>query len=288
METRVKSSTKEVIISREKPLVLIGERINPTGRKKLSLSLLAGEMEIVRQDALKQVQAGADIIDVNVGVTGVDEVTTLVKAVQAVTSVVDVPLSLDSHNADALNAALKIYKGKPIINSVTGQEKSLNEILPLVKEYGTAVIGLTMDDEGIPASVEKRLAIAEKIMTRAREMGIPESDVIIDSLVTTIATDNKAALITLETIKRVQAEFGVNQTIGASNISFGLPDRDSLNMAFLVLAINNGVTCPCVNVVKVRQSALAADLLLGRDNYALRYVRGFRQMQSLTKPEKEG
>jgi 5-methyltetrahydrofolate--homocysteine methyltransferase len=277
METVVKSAAKEVIICRAKPVVLIGDRINPTGRKKLSAQLLAGNVEMVRQEALRQVESGADILDVNVGATGVDEVTMLPKALEAVTSTVDVPISLDSHNVKALELALRQYKGKAIINSVSGQEKSLDEILPLVKEFGTAVVGLLMDDQGIPPTVEQRIAIARKILERAEKAGIPKSDVILDALVTTISTDSKAALITLETIRRIDVELDVNQTIGASNISFGMPDREVINLAFLTLAISNGVTCPCVNVAKVRQYALAADLLLAKDRYAMRYIKHFRQ-----------
>jgi len=280
METRVSSATKEVVISDRLPTVLIGEHINPTGRKKLTASLHAGDMEMVCREAVEQVKAGADILDINVGAAGVDEVTLLPRAVQAVMGVVDVPLSLDSDNPRALESALKAYKGKPIINSVTGQGNSLKDILPLVKEYGAAVIGLAMDDDGIPADVNRRLAIAGKIVERAEKLGIPREDVIIDCLVTTIATDNKAALVTLETIRKVNAELGVNQSIGTSNISFGLPEREALNTTFLILAISTGVTCPCVNVARVRQSVLATDLILGRDRYALRYIRGYRQTQS--------
>ncbi len=279
MQTIVSSATREVVIADDQPVVLIGERINPTGRKKLAASLQAGDMTVVRREAQSQVNAGADILDVNVGGTGVDESILLPRAVQAVMETVDVPLSLDSENPGALEAALKIYQGKPIINSVNGQERSLNEILPLVKEYGTAVIALTIDDEGIPADPDRRLAIARKIVDRAEALGIPPQDIIIDCLVLTVATDSNAALTTLEAIRKVKAKLGVNQTLGASNVSFGLPDRDALNSAFLTMAIAAGVTCPCVNVAKVRPSVLAADLLLGRDNYARRYIKSYRQRQ---------
>ena len=290
METKVTSAGKEVLIGLERPVVLIGERINPTGRKKLTAKLQAGDVEMVRSEALKQVQYGADILDVNVGASGVDEVAMLPKAVQAIMETVDVPLCFDSHNVEALEAALKIYRDKPIINSVNGQEQSLNEILPLVKKYNTSVIGLVMDDNGIPPDVETRLKIAHKIIDRAEKMGIPWENIIIDSLVTTVSTDYKAAMVTLETINRVKKELGINQSLGASNISFGLPEREVLNFAFLTLAIDRGVTCPCVNVAKVRQNALAIDLILGRDRHALRYTRGFRgfrQLQALLKTEQE-
>jgi 5-methyltetrahydrofolate--homocysteine methyltransferase len=280
METRVTSATKEVLIGGERPTVLIGERINPSGKKKLAAALQAGDLELVRVEAMAQVQAGADILDVNVGLPGLDETTLLPLVVQTAMEAVDVPLCLDSHNPQALAAALKVYRGKPIVNSVNGQEAALNEILPLVKEHGAAVIGLTMDDEGIPQNAERRVSIAHKIVDRAAALGIPREDVIVDCLALSVGTDGQAARVTLETIRRVQAELGVNQTLGASNISFGLPDRDVLNGAFLVLAIAAGVTCPAVDVAKVRPAVLATDLLLGRDGYARRYIRAFRQRQA--------
>ncbi len=279
MQTIVSSATREVLIADDRSVVLIGERINPTGRKKLAASLQAGDMTLVRREAQAQANAGADILDVNVGGTGIDETTLLPQAVQAVMETVDVPLSLDSQNPAALEAALKVYHGRPIINSVNGQERSLNEVLPLVKEYRTAVIALTMDDKGIPADPDRRLAVARKIVARAESLGIPREDIIIDCLVLTVATDSNAALTTLETIRKVKEELGVNQTLGTSNVSFGLPDRDVLNSAFLTMAIAAGVTCPCVNVARVRPSVLAADLLLGRDDYARRYIKGYRQRQ---------
>ena len=278
IETRITSATKEVVISYEKPVVLIGERINPTGRKKLAAALEAGDLSIVRRDALRQVKTGADVLDVNVGTSGVDEVELLPEAVKAVAEVVDVPLCIDSDNPKALEAALKVYKGKPIINSVTGQESVLSEILPLVKEYGTAVIALTMDDEGTPNDVDRRTAIAHKIIERAEAIGIPREDVIVDCLVMTVATDTFAAVTTFNTIRRVREELGVNQSLGASNVSFGLPEREVLNNSFLTLAINAGVNCPVVNVAKVRSAILATEVLMGRDRYALRYIRAYRQL----------
>jgi len=277
METRVSSSTKEVLISYDQPTVLIGENINPTGRKKLATSLESGDMEIVRQLALAQVQAGASILDVNVGMPGIDEKTLLPQAVQAVMETVDVPLCFDSDNPAALEAALKIYRGKPIVSSVTGQEQSLSEVLPLVKEHGAAVVALTMDDEGVPADADRRLAIAHKIIDRAESLCIPREDIIVDCLVLTVSTDTNAGLVTLEAIRQVRAELGVNQTLGASNVSYGLPERDVLNVVFLAVAIVAGITCPILNVARVRQAVLATDLLLGRDRYAQRYIKAYRQ-----------
>ena len=279
METRISSATKEVIIGDDQPTVLIGERINPAGKKKMSEALKAGNLEIAGKEALAQVQAGADIIDVNVSTFGVDEVTLLPQVVQAVMDTVDVPLCLDSTNPEALEAALKVYKGKPLINSVTGEEHSLAKILPVVKEYGAAVIGLVQDDEGIPNNSERRVAIAHKIVERALAVGIPGEDIIIDCLAFAVGADTSSGLVTIETIRRVKAELGVNLTLGASNISFGLPDRNLLNDAFVAIVIAAGATCLIVDVAKVRPIVLAADLVLDRDRRARRYIEAYRQRQ---------
>ncbi len=286
METRVSSIAQEVIIGNDQPTVLIGERINPAGKKKLEEALKVGNLEIVRKAALAQVQAGADILDVNVSTFGVDEVTLLPKAVQAVMDTVDMPLCLDSANPEALAAALKVYKGKPLINSVTGEEHSLAKVLPLVKEYGAAVIGLPQDDEGIPTNSDQRVAIAHKIVERAEAMGIPRQDVIIDCMVFAVGADTSSGLVAIETARRVKAELGVNLTLGASNISFGLPDRDVLNNAFVAIVIAAGVTCLIVDVARVRPIVLATDLVLGKDEYGIRYVKAHRQRRK-TLAEKE-
>ncbi len=280
METRISSAMSEVIIGYDRPTVLIGERINPTGKEKMVEALKAGNLEIVCREALAQAQAGADILDVNVSTFGVDEVALLPQAVQAVMDAVDIPLCLDSANHKALEAALKVYKGKPLINSVTGGEHSLAEVLPLVKEYGAAVIGLVQDDEGIPNNSERRVAIAHKIVERAAALGIPCENIIIDCLALAVSADTAAGLVILETIRKVKSELGVNITLGASNISFGLPDRNLLNNAFLAIVIAAGVTCPIVNVVKARPAVLAADLVLGRDKFAMRYIKAYRQRQT--------
>ncbi len=279
METRVSSSQKEVLISVTRPTVLIGERINPTGKKKLVAALQAGDMAAIQAEAIAQVKDGADILDVNVGVPVLDETILLPKAVRAVMDVVDVPLCLDSHNPRALEAAIKVYRGKPLINSVNGKKRSLQEILPLVKEYGAAVIGLTMDEDGIPNNTETRVNIAHKIIDNAEKLGIPREDVVIDCLVMAIGVDNTVGNLTIETIRRVKSELGVNMTFGGSNISFGMPDRHLLNEAFLSMAIAAGVTCPIVNVSQVRPMILAIDLILGRDRHATRYINVYRQRQ---------
>jgi len=277
METKVASPSREVIIGDNQPTVLIGERINPSGKKKLAEALKAGDLEIVRREAVAQVQAGADILDVNVGTFGVDEVTLLPKAVRAVMDTVDVPLCLDSSNPDALEAALKVYKGKPLVNSVTGEEHSLKRILPLIKEYGAAVIGLVQDDEGIPKDAERRVRIAHKIVERVEAAGISREDLVIDCLAFAVGAEPSSGVAVIEAIRRIKAELGVNMTMGASNVSFGLPDRELLNNAFVVMAVAAGATCLIVDVAKVRPIILAADLVLGRDKRARRYIEAYRQ-----------
>ena len=283
METILKSAQQTVTISPEKPIVLIGERINPTGKKRLAAALGEGNLEIVRMEAEAQVEAGADVVDVNVGASGVDEVALLPQAVRLVMETVKVPVCIDSANAEALRAALAVHKelapeGKPLVNSVNGEEANLERVLPLVAEYKTAVIGLAMDDDGIPPTPEKRLAVARKIVERAEALGLPRGDVVIDCLALTVGADNsQAGRITLEAILMVREELGVNVTLGASNVSFGLPEREVVNWAFLAMAIQNGVNCPIVDAAKARPAILAADLLLGRDEYALRYIKAYRK-----------
>jgi 5-methyltetrahydrofolate--homocysteine methyltransferase len=281
METNVASSSREVIIGDNQPTVLIGERINPTGKKKLAEALKAGDLEIVRKEALAQVQAGADILDVNVGTFGVDEVALLPKAVRVVMDTVDVPLCLDSSNPDALEAALKVYKGKPLVNSVTGEEQCLKRVLPVIKKYGAAVIGLVQDDEGIPKDAERRVRIARKIVERVEAAGISREDLVIDCLAFAVGAEPNSGVAIIEAIRRIKAELGVNMTMGASNVSFGLPDRELLNSAFVVMAIAAGATCLIVDVAKVRSIILAADLVLGRDQRARRYIEAYRQRPKL-------
>ena len=278
METRLTSSTKEVIIGDDQPTVLIGERINPSANKRLAEALKTGNVEdIVRKEAISQVEAGADIIDVNVGSFGVDEVILLPQAVKVAMEAVDVPLCIDSANPAALEAALKVYKGKPLINSVSGEIHSLEKVLPLVKEYKAAVVGLVQDDEGVPKDKERRVSIAHKVVERAESMGISREDIVIDCLAFAVGADTSAGPEVLKAISQVRAELGVNQTLGASNVSFGLPDRDSLNNAFIALIVEAGVTCLITNVRKALSVVRAVDLLLGRDKRARRYVEAYRQ-----------
>ncbi|MEA3338504.1 MAG: dihydropteroate synthase [Chloroflexota bacterium] len=282
METILKSAKKSVVIGPEKPTVLIGERINPTGRKRLAAALIEGNLEIIRQEAKVQVEAGADVLDVNVGAAGVDEVALLPEAVRMVMEAVDAPVCIDSPNIEALRAALALHEelapeGKPLINSVNGEEERLEKVLPLVAEYGAAVIGLTMDDDGISTDPGKRLAIARKIVERAEALGIPREDVVIDCLALTVGADSQAGVVSLETMRMVRQELGLNMTLGASNISFGLPERDVINWAFLAMAIQNGLNCPIVNAADVRTAILAVDMLMGRDDYAMRYIKAYKK-----------
>jgi len=282
METMLKARGKSVMIGDDRPTVIIGERINPTGKKKLAAALLAGDLEIVRQEALAQVEAGADVLDVNVGAAGVDEVALLPRAVRLVMETVDVPICIDSLNVEALAAALAVHRelapeGTPLVNSVNGEERSLAQVLPLVARYEATVIGLCMDDEGIPHTPERRLEVAGKIVARAEALDISRARVVIDCLALTVGADSRAGRTTLEAIRLVREALGVNMTLGASNISFGLPDREIINGAFLAMCIDRGLNCPIVDAARVRPYILAADLALGRDDYAMRYIRAFRK-----------
>jgi 5-methyltetrahydrofolate--homocysteine methyltransferase len=280
MQTNVQSTSKEVIIDIESPFVVIGECINPTGHKKLRDALLEDEFDYIHQLAVRQVESGADILDVNVGVPDLDEVALLPRVVELVASVVDVPICVDSADPEALAAGLSAAPGKALVNSINGEEAMLEAVLPIVKSHGAAVIGLTMDDEGIPNDPEKRVAIAGKILERAAKTGIPTENVVIDPLVMAVGADSNAGVITLESIEMIRREFGVNINLGASNVSFGLPERQTINQAFLALAIKAGATCAITNPMKMTATIRAIDLLLGRDSFAGRYISHYRSMQS--------
>lgn len=276
MLTILKGKTREVVIDSNGPVVIIGESINPTRRKKLVASLQDMNFDYVLELADSQIRAGADVLDVNVGYPGVDDAVVLPATVRAISAKFDIPLCIDSPNPRAIEAALKAAPGKCLINSVNGEEKSLLAILPLAKEFGAAVIGLCMDDDGITHDPVKRLAIAEKILERAVRAGISESDVIIDPLAMAVSADPQACIVTLETIRLIHQRLGLNITQGASNISFGLPNREVLNSAFMSLAILNGLTCPIANAEKITAAVRATDLILGRDDYAVRFVENFQ------------
>lgn len=288
MQTILKSADREVVIGEGRPFVMIGEKINPTGRKKLAAALAEGNLDYVRQLAESQAAWGADVLDINVGVPGLDEVAVVGQVVELVAAATGLPLCLDSADVAVLAAGLAAASGKPLVNSVSGEEKKLESVLPLVKERGAAVIGLTMDDTGIPATPEERVAVAEKILERAARMGIPAEDVIIDPLVLTVGSDSKAALVTLQTIEILRKNLGVNVNVGASNVSFGLPDRPTANQTFLALCIQAGATCAITDPLKFGQTARAADLLLGRDDHAMRYIKYFRAAEKLREEEAAG
>ncbi len=285
MHTILKSNTKEVVIGFDKPFVMIGEKINPTGLKKLGIALEQNNMDFVKELARRQVAWGADVLDVNVGHPGIDEIAMMAKVVEAVLSVVDLPLCIDSNEPKILEAGLKLAPGKPLVNSVNGEEKQLRTILPIVKERGAAVIGLTIDDEGIPATAEKRLAAAGIIIEYATKIGIPVEDIIIDPLVMTVGADSKAASITLETIRCIREKYGVNINLGASNVSFGLPDRPTVNSAFLSLAIQAGANCSITDPIKLGRTVRSTDLLLGKDDFSMRYLKYFRATEKLREQE---
>jgi 5-methyltetrahydrofolate--homocysteine methyltransferase len=285
MHTILKSNTKEVIIGEDRPFVIIGEKLNPTGLKKLGQALVEQNFDYVKQLAQRQVAWGAEVLDVNVGHPQIDEVVIMPKVVAAVLSVVDVPLCIDSNEPKILEAGLRLAPGKPLVNSVNGEAKQLATVLPIVRDRGAAVIGLTIGEEGIPATPEGRLAAAGTIIERAAKMGIPVEDIIIDPLVMTVGHNSNAALVTLETIRLVKKEYGVNISLGASNVSFGLPDRHSVNSAFLALAIQAGVTTTITDPIKLGNSIKAIDLLLGKDANSMRFLKYFRATEKLREQE---
>jgi len=278
LTTTLSSKNQSVDINRALPTVVIGERINPTGRQKLQAELQAHNFATVQKDAVAQVHAGAGILDVNAGVPDGDEPKLLVAAIGAVLAVTDVPLCIDTANPEALAAALEMYEGKALVNSVNGETRSLETVLPLVKEHGAAVIGLCMDDDGIPSLPEQRLAVAGTIIERAAKLGIPTEDVIIDPLVLTVSAESEAALLTLKSTELIVKEFGVNITMGASNVSFGLPDRSAINAAFMAMTIQAGLTCPITNPLDpdLAVTILAADLALGKDEWSERWIAAYR------------
>lgn len=260
------------------PTVIIAERINPTGRKKFGESLVAGSFDLVREEALRQAAAGAEILDVNVGVAGIDEPAVLREAVLTVMATVDLPLCLDSSNPKALAAGLEVYQGKPLVNSVTAEDASMEEILPLVARYHAAVVALPHDEKGISPDPAERVRHAARILERAAALGIPAEDVVVDGLAMAVSADGTAGRITLQTLQKLRDELGVSTTLGASNVSFGLPDRRILNLAFMAMAIEHGLTAPIADplVPGLRRLCRATDLFLERDEWAMRYLEDYR------------
>jgi 5-methyltetrahydrofolate--homocysteine methyltransferase len=276
METILQGKNSTVRINPELPTVIIGERINPTGKKKLAQVLSAGDLSLVREMAQAQVDAGAAVLDVNVGAAGVDEMALLPRAVEAVFEVVDVPVCVDTPDPEALAAALAVCPGKPLVNSVNGEEEKLEAVLPLVAERGAAVIGLLMDDDGIPPTPGQRLAVARKIRDRAAALGIPAENIIFDPLVLAVGAEPQAGRVGLETVRLLRTELDANITAGASNVSFGMPERGLLNRTFMAMAIACGVNCPISHPAHLCDTILAADALLGRDEYGMRYIKACR------------
>jgi 5-methyltetrahydrofolate--homocysteine methyltransferase len=278
-DTVISSARREVVIGFDRPFVIIGERINPTGRKLLAAEMAAGDFSRVEADALAQVAAGAHMLDVNAGIPLADEPAILARAIQLVQSITDVPLSIDSSIVAALAAGLAVYQGKPLVNSVTGEEDRLESVLPLVKKYGAAVVAISNDETGISEDPDVRFEVARKIVHRAMDHGIPASDVVVDPLVMPVGAINQAGVQVMRLVRRLKEELKVNTTCGASNVSFGLPNRDGINGAFLTMAIAAGLTSAITNPLHedIVRSCMAADVMMGHDPDCARWIRRFRE-----------
>jgi len=278
-ETIISSATKEVVIGFERPFTIIGERINPTGRKLLAEEMKAGDFSRVEADAVAQVAAGAHILDVNAGVPMADEPALLAQAIRLVQSLTDVPLSIDSSMVNALEAGLEAYEGKALLNSVTGEEERLERVLPLVKKHGAAVVAICNDDTGISTDINVRFEVAKTIIQRAADHGIPASDVVVDPLVMPVGAMADAGVQALELIKRLRTELKVNTTCGASNVSFGLPNRVGLNAAFISMAIGAGLTSAITNpmVAPLMQAVRGADVMMNHDEQCMSWIAAYRE-----------
>jgi 5-methyltetrahydrofolate--homocysteine methyltransferase len=272
--TVVSSATREVVIGYEQPFVVIGERINPTGRRRLAAEMEAGDFSRVEADAIAQVDAGAHMLDVNAGIPLADEPALLAKAVEVVQALTDVPLSLDSSIVEALERALTVYRGKALVNSVTGESEQMEKVLPLVARHGAAVVAITNDETGISEDPDVRYAVAERIVGRAADHGIPRADVVVDPLVMPVGAMPTAGSQVVHLVRRLHEDLGVNTTCGASNVSFGLPNRVALNGAFLAMAIGSGLTSAITNPLEpeVITAIRAADVLMGRDRDCARWI----------------
>jgi 5-methyltetrahydrofolate--homocysteine methyltransferase len=273
MDTVLQGRSKTVLIGAEHPFCIIGERINPTGRKAFAEQLKQGDLSTVTADTLAQMAAGADVLDINAGIPLVDEAELLAGMIRLVQEHTDAPICIDSSVIEALEAGLAVYEGKALVNSVTGEDDRLEEILPLVARHGAAVIALANDETGIPETPQQRLEIATKIVSVAGDYGIGPEDIVIDPLAMTVGADTEAVTITLETIRLIRDTLGVNMSLGASNVSFGLPDRHALNAGFLPMAMAAGLTSAIMSTAKVCvDSVRAADLLLGHDPWGARWI----------------
>jgi 5-methyltetrahydrofolate--homocysteine methyltransferase len=281
MHSILRSATKEVIIGHDVPFVIIGERINPTGRKKFQEQLRAGDLSQIEIDVQQQVEGGADVLDVNMGVPLTDEPDLLSRAIKLVQSKTDLPICIDSSVIEALDAGLKAYEGKALVNSMTGEDDRMELILPLVKEHKAVIMSLSNDETGIPATAQERLVITEKIVRTVEKYGIPLEDLVIDPLAMTVGADPEAVKITLETIHLIKEKFGLNMSMGASNVSFGLPNRHAVNASFLPMAMAAGLTSAIMDArtKEISTSVRAADLLLGNDPWGGNWISAFRAQQ---------
>ena len=279
METVISSKTKSVIIGPDRPFTIIGERINPTGRKLLATEMAAGDYSRVINDATAQVEAGAHMLDVNAGIPLADEPAIMEETIRLVQSLTDAPLSINSSIVEALQRGLEAYEGKPLVNSVTGEDERLESVLPLVKKHGAAVIGISNDETGISEDPEVRFAVAKKIVERAMDHGIPREDVIIDPLVMPIGALSQAGRQVFSILRRVREELGCNTVCGASNVSFGLPNRATLNATFLPMAIASGLTSAITNPLEkeIMQAILAADVMMGNDENCATWIQANSQ-----------
>jgi 5-methyltetrahydrofolate--homocysteine methyltransferase len=279
VDTILSSKTKEIVIGAGRPFVIIGERINPTGRKLLAAEMAAGNFERVKSDALAQVEAGAHMLDVNAGIPLADEPAILAQAIQLVQSIVDVPISIDSSILEALERGLSVVQGKALLNSITGEDERMEHLMPLVKKYGCAFIGISNDETGISEDPDVRFAVAKRIVERAMDHGIPKSDVLIDPLVMPIGAMASAGRSVFRILNRCRDELGVNTCCGASNVSFGLPNRPALNGTFLAMAISNGLTSAITNPIEheIKQGIMAADVFMGHDENCLEWIQATRQ-----------
>ncbi len=273
MDTILQGRSKTVIIGSTQPFCIIGERINPTGRKKFAEELRNGDLSTVVVDTEAQMAAGADVLDVNAGIPLVDEAELLAKMLRLVQQHTDAPICIDSSVIEALEAGLAVYEGKPLVNSITGEDDRMEEILPLVAKYGAAVIGLANDETGIPETAQQRLEIATKIVSRCGDFGIPPEDVVIDPLAMTVGADTEAVTTTLEAIRLIRDNLGVNMCLGASNVSFGLPRRHELNAGFIPMAAAAGLTSAIMSTAPIIvDQTRATDLLLGHDPWGSSWI----------------
>ena len=281
MHSILRSATKEVVIGHDVPFVIIGERINPTGRKKFQEQLRAGDLSQIEIDVQQQIEGGADVLDVNMGVPLTDEPDLLSRAIKLVQSKTDLPICIDSSVIEALEAGLKAYEGKALVNSMTGEDDRMELILPLVKEHKAVIMALSNDETGIPATAQERLVITEKIVKTVEKYGIPLEDLVIDPLAMTVGADPEAVKITLETIHLIKEKFGLNMSMGASNVSFGLPNRHAVNASFLPMAMAAGLTSAIMDArtKEIGTSVRAADLLLGNDPWGGNWISAFRAQQ---------